>query len=117
MEKVFRRQLGADHVRIDTVEGYAGYWLLEPQVINVVDIRDAAEGAAYTLVEAEIDVRARIERAACGPCGEVRSFAVVPATGQRFELAGEIPAQAVQPLNLRVHAPFAGHGCAHLVSH
>ena len=89
-----RRQVGADAVRIDTLEGYAGYSLAEPQRIDFPAVERAAFGAGYTLMGVEIQIAGRIVSGP-GEQGEAQILLLeVDGTGQRFELEGDVPAGA-----------------------
>ena len=84
-----RRQLGADHVELDTWEGWARYQLAEPRMLDVARIVNAVERADYTLLGLELRLSGRVVR---GPpedreAGEVL-WLEVEGTGQRWEIRG-----------------------------
>ena len=89
-----RRRAGADVVDIDTINGTCQYWLLEPRVIDFDALERAAADSSYTLVGITLEIEGDV-------VGEVGSFElVIPETGQRFPLDGNVKASG----RLHVHA-------------
>jgi len=79
-------------VELDGIEGYARYWLREPKTLSFEDMLEAAADAAYTITKVELELQGNTSRADCEHCAGEVSLLTIPETGQRFELAGEVPA-------------------------
>lgn len=92
MEKALRRQVGADTVELDTIEGYARYSYTLPRAIDFELLQEALNGAAYTLASAQLSVRGVAERGHCQVCEADRLQLRLDGTDQRFDIiAGKLP--------------------------
>ena len=91
MEKVLRRQVGADIVDIDTEEGTAGYKLLHPMRIDFRAIENAAHDAGYTLTEVVLEIVGQSFTTYCDECSADVHVLKIPQTDQNFELEGDVP--------------------------
>jgi hypothetical protein len=91
LEKVLRRQVGADSVEIDTRASTAAYAHSKPVVIDFDVIEGAAYDAGYTLVSLTLQLDGELSVGHCEACGGDVDVLTVAETGQRLEAAGDAP--------------------------
>ena len=75
--------------KLDSDEGYARYWLLQPRVLDTFEMLEAAADASYTITRIQITVEGVTSQEDCATCNQTASFLTVPETGQKFELSGQ----------------------------
>lgn len=109
MEKVLRRQVGADIVDIDTEEGTAGYKLLHPMRIDFRAIEKAALDAGYTLTEVVLEIVGQSFTSYCDECSADVPMLKIPQTAQTIELEGDVPDKTT----LRLTGSAKGWGGTH----
>jgi len=106
-----RRQVGADTVELDTIEGYARYSFTVPRTIDFEVLQEALTGAAYTLASAQLSLPGVAERGHCEVCDADRLQLRLDGTDQRFDIvAGELPTGR----RLRVNAEAQGWEQGHV---
>lgn len=81
-----RRQLGADHVDIDTLISFCGFRLDSPRTIQFSAIGQAAKDALYQLNSVQLIVSGSVRSAACATCGSDRPQLALEGSGQLLEL-------------------------------
>ena len=91
-------------MRIDTLEGYAGYALATPKPIDLPAVERAAFSAGYTLTGVELQITGRTLSGPCEECDGEVLLLEVDGTHQRFELEGDAPPEA----RVRVRATASG---------
>ncbi len=91
MEKVIRRQLGADAVDIDTRASTCSFAYEDSVWIPFEDMQDAAADANYNMIGLIFTAQGKVVEAYCDTCGSDELFLELPGTEQRLELTKDHP--------------------------
>gem|GEM_PF-1493240 len=107
--KALRRQVGADTIELDTEKSFARYTLARPRRIDFAKMEEAAEDASYTLKSIVLEIEGVTSETQCQKCGRSVPTLRIPATGQTFELEGDVPIGVTTKIRASVQGWDGGH--------